>query len=386
MLLRRDVESITEAMLHKLIEDKADERQVIDYKGMFLETDKGKDDFRIDVSSFANAQGGHIVYGMKETEGLPTELCGFEITNRDNFKLRLDDLVQTKISPRIPGVRNHVLSLENGKAAAVVHIPKSFAKPHQVQVNKEDFQFHSRNSAGKYRLNVDELRSLFVLSESLENRVRNFRMERLGKVIADDTPVRLDTSPKIVLHLIPLNAFSEPNAARFEMFDYGTPADVYPVHGFYGSRFNLDGYMTFSSGASTSAGEYLQVFRNGILESVDALILSQNDKVIPSTSVEAQYIKALPRFIKILSDLEITPPVVLMVSFLGVLDYKLLTGSSFSVGIDRNDLLFPEVLIQDFSCPSHIILRPVLDAMWTACGYPRSKNYDAEGKWIGRLS
>jgi len=52
--------------------------------------------------------------------------------------------------------------------------------------------------------------------------------------------------------------------------------------------------------------------------------------------------------------------------------------------IDRDALLVPEVMVESFEFDSAEILKPILDAVWNATGWPRSMNYDESGKWIGQ--
>ena len=49
--------------------------------------------------------------------------------------------------------------------------------------------------------------------------------------------------------------------------------------------------------------------------------------------------------------------------------------------IDRDVLLLPEVIVEDFEADPREYMRPVFDAVWNAAGWPRSMNYDEEGKW-----
>ena len=180
MALNKPIEQIDESDLMSLVADSVDERKPIDYKaGWDLQKPEWKDEFRRDVTSFANASGGHIIYGMREQGGLPTELCGIEMDNPESIKLRLSELLQSHIRPRVVGMGIGVIPLQNSKFATAVRIPRSFNRPHQVQVNKDDFQFWGRNASGKYRLDVDELRIAYTLSESLAERMKTFRVERL---------------------------------------------------------------------------------------------------------------------------------------------------------------------------------------------------------------
>ena len=55
---------------------------------------------------------------------------------------------------------------------------------------KKTSRFYTRNSAGKYQMDVGELRSAFAASELLGERMHRFRTERLSKIIAGETPVQ----------------------------------------------------------------------------------------------------------------------------------------------------------------------------------------------------
>jgi predicted HTH transcriptional regulator len=70
-LATKPTSQITEVDLEALITDKEAEGKTIDYKRDRLgQSDGDKKEFLYDVSSFANAAGGHIVFGMDENEGI----------------------------------------------------------------------------------------------------------------------------------------------------------------------------------------------------------------------------------------------------------------------------------------------------------------------------
>ncbi|MEM7557457.1 MAG: hypothetical protein AAF378_25920 [Cyanobacteria bacterium P01_A01_bin.84] len=50
--------------------------------------------------------------------------------------------------------------------------------------------------------------------------------------------------------------------------------------------------------------------------------------------------------------------------------------------IDRNNLLMPEVMVENFNFEPSKVLKPIFDAVWNACGYPGSRNYDDSGNWL----
>lgn len=69
-----------------------------------------------------------------------------------------------------------------------------------------DSRFYARTSAGKYALDVTEIRSAFLQGEELPARIRRFRDERLSAIAASETPVQLRAGGRVVLHLVPFAA------------------------------------------------------------------------------------------------------------------------------------------------------------------------------------
>src|SRR5262245_6466295 len=91
--------------LQSLLSQKVSERRTIEYK----ETLPGggyedRLEFLADVSSFANAAGGYLIYGMRADAGEPTDLCGITGVSGDAAVLRLEDMIRACIQPRIPGL------------------------------------------------------------------------------------------------------------------------------------------------------------------------------------------------------------------------------------------------------------------------------------------
>ena len=105
-----------------------------------------------------------MIYSVRATDGVPEEVRGLEVVNPDGEVLRLKEMARTGIRPRIPGLLIRAINVKTDRVAIVLRIPKSWAGPHQVTFNGE-YRFYSRASNGKYTLDVDELRSLFVVSE-----------------------------------------------------------------------------------------------------------------------------------------------------------------------------------------------------------------------------
>lgn len=384
-------DSIEESDLQDLIDSQVSEGKTTDYKEALPgRSDPDKKEFLADVSSFANASGGHIVYGMKEEAGIPNELCGLPGIDPDAEKLRLDSLMRDCIDPRIPGVSIRAIPLKSSAVAIVIRIPRSWALPHMVTFQGNS-RFYSRGSGGKYQLDVSELRALFGLSESAAERIRRFRTERLNNIVAGETPIALEENAKIVFHVIP---FSTSDPTR--IFDVASLADhtalMQPIYATgWNHRHNFDGFMTYSQYPQTAgAHTYLQVFRNGSIEAVETTILSGRELSIPSLTFEQELLKALPEFLNIQKHLGVEPPLFVFVTLTGVKGYRMGVDTSRMwrhevQPIDKDTLLVPEIVIESFEYGDvGKVMRPIFDAVWNASGWPQSIYYDEQGNWRAR--
>jgi schlafen family protein len=387
-IFTKSLEDINELDLKRLVEQQLAEWKTIEYKeSLSVDTDSAKKKFLSQVSSFANAVGGHLIYGIRAKNGVPAELCGQELENADGSVLRLEDILRTGIRPRIPGVLIRAVPMEGDKFAIVIRVPKSWYRPHQVVFNNE-FRFYSRASNGKYLIDVDELRSVFALSETAADRIRNFRANRLAQIVADDTPDRLEANPKLVLHFVPLSAFAAAAKVDLRLLqDETSLTKPMRAAGWDGPRYNFDGIYTSARHDGVSYS-YVQVFRNGSIEGVNTSLLDPKfaeRKIIPSVAYEATLRKLLQNCLEIARKLGVEPPAVVMLSFLGINGYEMAVSPTryYDGGhpIDRNDLIVPEALVENFEASVDKPLRTIVDPVWNAAGWPHSINFDEEDNW-----
>ena len=385
---------IKETDLRSLVEDQVPEGKNIEYKSALPNnSDRDKKEFLADISSFSNSSGGYIFFGITEKNGLPVDLKGLGDIDTDAEILRFENLLRDSISPRLPGISIRAISIEGNGPVLAMHIPKSWASPHMVTYAGMS-KFFSRNSAGKYQLDVFELRTAFNSTNIEGEQLRNFRVDRIGKVVSNETPVPLETKPKVILHLIPISAFAANIKYDLREFQMSQNREILaPISADYGSnlRFNFDGILTYEQYDRTKpAVSYLQLFRNGIVESVNTTLFEPDDTppLIPSIIFEQDIINALERYVNIQNMLETETPYFLLLTLVGVQGYNLPTRAR-TIGryknlIDRNDLLVPEILVEELSLPAATILRPAFDSVWNAAAQPQSPFYDADGVWNPR--
>lgn len=83
-----------------------------------------------DVSSLANSEGGLVLIGIAEKNGVATGLApltGNPETELQQLVLRLRD-----ITPPVPGVLLNAVTLKDGGIVVALHVPKSQQPPHRV--------------------------------------------------------------------------------------------------------------------------------------------------------------------------------------------------------------------------------------------------------------
>jgi hypothetical protein len=384
LTLEKPLDMISEEDLKRLIENQVLEKKGLDYKlTLPSNSDGDKKEFLADVSSFANSGGGDIIYGISQDNrtGLPKELLGVDSPNIDQETLRLESMVRDGIEPRIPSIATHPVRLPNSKTAIILRIQKSWVAPHRINL-KNDRRFYARSSNGKYELDVGELRNAFNLSESLNDKIKRFRENRIASIFANETPVPFQSCAKLVLHMIPLISFDPSvsfDVAKIQSSQY-RPIGAQG----WGHRYNLEGLVASSTSNEGLAEAYTQVYRNGIVEAVEGYMLKPyNDrKLVPSVAYEGELISSFTEYLSALKSLGVQMPVVVFLTFVNIKGYSMaLSNSMESYMIDRDVLFLPEVLLNSYDVKAEQVLKPIFDAVWNSFGLPNSRNYNDKGEW-----
>jgi hypothetical protein len=392
-------DQVAKSHIDSLVDNGVREGRTIEYKRQLPSgRDEDKKEFLADVSSFANASGGDLLYGIEESRdgngkptGVPHSAIGLAGINPDLEVQRLENMLRDAIEPRIPGVQIKAIDGFPSGPVILVRAPRSWASPHMVSF-KASPRFFSRTSAGKAPLDMAEIRTAFLQSEAIPEKIRRFREDRLGKILAAETPVPMLEGACVVLHLVPISAFSGSQQVDIVLLSR-RKTDVPPMNSSgWNGRLNPDGYATFSGarGPADACLGYTQVFRNGAIEAADMELFSGHDDqkmYIPSVAFEREIINGLQHYPKAYSMLGVAPPIVVMLSFLGMKGYFMYVNEGHMrrvrdpLRIDRDLLMIPEILVEDVDGGAPAILRPLFDMVWQACGIERSFNYNEQGRW-----
>ena len=232
----------------------------------------------------------------------------------------------------------------------IVRANKSWIAPHRVNINN---QFYGRNSKGKYPLDVSELRTAFMLSEQITERIKNFRLEKVRKIQEnDELPLELVDGGKLVLHLLPLSAYATSVNVDIQKIFHERKLPV--IANGYSRKVNLDGVLKYTNNRDKKCEAYAQMFRNGSIESV-YIFRSRNDeeKYIPSAYIEGELIQAVEKYLSLFSELNVDSPIYLFLTLIDVRDYLFAVSSAWvrvmeNNKLDRNNLLLPEIVVTDY--------------------------------------
>lgn len=385
MPLPRDLASVTEAHFNALVAEQATEGSYLDFKRALPNRDtSAKNEVTADASAFANSSGGDLIYGMNEDgEGRAARIVP-QAGNRDETARWFQDVLMNGIEPRVPGLQVQAVDVAGG-FVLVVRVPQSWAGPHRVTTNQH---FYVRENGRKRQLNVPEIRGLFLRSEQQAQRVRDFRTERLGKLLSGESPASLVQGSILVGHFVPTQAalgLVNVDPVPFHV-DHNRQLPILGINAF-DTRINVDGVLALRNLDARGTHGYSQLFRSGFFETVKVLTPSFGEEPVLAGQVyEDHFIRLLDRLRSEYSQLGVGLEMTCMVSILGARQVQLgVDRARYNLEahqgrFDRDVIALPDVLLSpDLTATK--ALRPVFDLVWQAAGIARSPNYDDAGEW-----
>jgi hypothetical protein len=383
---------ITEDHLQRLIDAQTAESLRIEYK---RETYGGSDDqrreFLADVSSFANAAGGDLIIGMTAAKGVPTGFHPFA-GDADAEKLRLEQMARDGLHPRIAKLESSAIALAAGGSAVIVRIPRSYAAPHRVTF-KNSARFWARSSAGKYEPNVEELRRIFTDAPLLAERIRAFRLDRIAKIAAGETPITLAGDCLMVLHVVPYSAFDR--TVPLSIAEMEKQAMLFPPlgRGQATHRYvNFDGFVVLTNSNDTIEQQhhsYAQVFRSGVVEAVATI--DRPDGAVMASKIDKYCVANTRRYVEALARFGVEAPIAVLVSLVGVGGREIVSGIDNLYApygeqkLRQDQFHFAEAIFETApdALPQYAqALILLLEQIWNTAGFASQQTVSQTGQWL----
>jgi hypothetical protein len=144
---------------------------------------------------------------------------------------------------------------------------------------------------------------------------------------------------------------------------------------------NIDGVLL--AVPKRPAPRYAQVFRNGCVEVVAGWSGEANTRTsLLCPAFETAIIEHVYRGKQLFEHVGVSPPIVVMITLLGMKGWNIATQWSGSQTVfDRDPLVIPELVVETFKGIVQDEARPLIDTIWNAAGSVGSPNYDNDGRY-----
>lgn len=389
-MLGKKFDDICLSDFENLIANAISESAVLEYKRELPKWDgAGKHEFLADVVAMANHYGGYILYGIAESDEGAAAEAKPQQANPDSECLRILDVIGGNLEPKLTGCKVKAVLINAEGYVFVLSVPESWSKPHRVKTNNH---FYVREGARKRQLEMPEIKMAFLNSDNPKRRITDFRSDRIGKVITGDSPIQIADGIIQILHVLPLQTLLNNLVLDVDTLS-GSRVPVMSSEFGLNSRINVDGVVFHRTLTDRGSGSYTQIFRNGFVESVRVFQKNIEVKkaVLPSVKFEKEIIDFLRELKRVYAELTIEGPIVLLYSLLNVKGAQLGVANSAWLDegegvFDRNQILLPDLIIDDDQTDEGVALRPLFNMVWNAAGYRTSLNYDPKlGIWAARL-
>jgi len=373
-MIDQPIDAIDEATLQRLVDNQVAEGRDLEFKRELPGGgDEASREFLADVTAFANAQGGDIVYGLDEANGAATSLPGVEVDDPDAAILRLEGKLQTGVDPRLIGVRTKWVPLANGRGALVLRIPGSLSAPHRVTF-KNGARFYGRNSRGKYELDVHDLRHAFTGSAQLPQQFRQLHAEAIAASQGADMPFAIEQAPTAVISVAPLGLFREGRRIAVTRDNAVVPVRV----GAFTSLDTIEGVLMHAPvGEEGRVGSYALTHRTGRSDSAFVIggVRQHNGeerRIVWPTTFEQGLMSMTNATQMQMRQHGIEGPWVILTSIIGAKGFRMIVGDGYPSPLAfRNNVLLGQHIVEHIDAD---VLMPIAEAFWLLFGVHRPDN------------
>ncbi|HZY37117.1 MAG TPA: ATP-binding protein [Mucilaginibacter sp.] len=380
----KDVDHISLQEIQQLVTSKISEGPQLEFKlTPALQQSSEKKEFLGDVSAFANSSGGTIFYGIREDKGKAVAVEGFPCFDNDALILKVTSIIRDGLEP-ILSIRDfsiQILNLENNRVVMIIHVAQSPGRPHSIAYDHSG-KYFGRGPAGKYQMKDSEIRIAMAETAALADNIRKMQQGRFDIALANP-PVQLLPGPKIMLQLFPEESI---RSKKQHLLDRD-PRDARllrplgNVDHSYGH--NAEGMIhTARQPGAYANSAYLQVFRNGVIETVNTITILP--AILDADLIERYVIMAVRDYLAFYKNwgTETLVRCYLTIDGLGKQYLHSQHAILLALGaqIPPQRIIFGELVLHPYDFVFADLL-PWFTVLWNAFGYSRSFNFSDGGEW-----
>lgn len=371
------LEAIDANALDRLVTNGVAESRTLEYKrDLPNPNDKeSKREFLADVTSFANSQGGDILYGIDAPKGIPIAITGLPVDDPDAELRRWEDIIQSGAEPRIPGLHFRWVAIPDGRGVMLIRVPPSPVGPHRIVFSNWS-RFYGRRSNAKYEMDTLELREAFMASEALPNRIRSLHLETVDVAVRGELPVGLGDDPKAIVSLVPLTYFRE--ARDLDITPENALAPIKPS-GYMDAIEMIEGVLLHTTPSDNGAvRSYALTYRQGRIDvvwTIGRIVNELRKEEVPLVwpkRFEDGLLDAATSGVAKLQPFGLEGPWTVHASLAGIQNFRLVINSEYwSDPAWRDQVTLPSLRIETIN---RAALLPLLRSFWLAFGIRRPES------------
>jgi len=382
--------------LESLIINRIEENIHLDYK----EKIGNNAEIAKDISSFANSNGGNIIYGIREVNNKPTEIIPI---NQPNLREKFDLIARNGIDPSLD-MRIYPIDVKVDDTEGqvfLIYVPKRYPILHQAIKRGK---YYKRTEFTSSPMSNFEIETAFKLVYNFEERINSIYQKRINELNNGEYHINIPNQTKIIIHLISIDTLISSKSFDLEILFENFKDYLRPLGCTLGKAIerNLHGLLV-SCGPDPFSDNYMgyvQLYRNGMVEAIDSLIMKPTEqlhgkryikpvKKLDMWFLEKEIIDSCEKYLKTFEKIGFGLPIFLYISFTHLKGYKISLipyGGYFIDGdsdiAKKDDILFPRIKLDSFEVNFEEKLKATFDNFWNVFNQPGSRNYDKNGRFI----
>lgn len=380
-----DIRSATD--IAELCSNTVSESQVLEFKQELPKSnDRGKAEFLKDVTSFANADGGQLVFGISELKGAASAVSRIEVDDIDAELRRLSQILDSGIEPRLSGLKIEYVEVEQF-VVFVVKIPKSFDAPHRYLFNGHS-KFVTRNGTHVSEYSYDQLRSAFDKSLARSLVIDQNWQETIDQAESGKTWRPIVEGPICICQIAPLSSAEKRQIVDLEKANENYAQLMFSDWGGASSRFNYEGLAVYAGYSEPELAGLVQVNRTGTITAYRrGGLVYENKEIMPSVRIGDFFVSAVRSLLEYYKLLGISGPAILNCAVVRIGNYEFASNDRYGfseakrVSLDR--LILPQTWINELSVSADVdkMMKPNLDVLWQSFGWASCPEFNVEGRW-----